>query len=190
MPIHFDDPAFRADALRAISSTMERINSVTSRLSLLRGRLDLHQTELDLNDVVTDVVSGLNGSADLAIDTSLSPLPKVSADRERVHSVVTNLLLNARDAIGNAGGSIRVETSSARNGAVISVADTGCGMSAEFLRDSLFRPFQTTKKEGIGIGMFQVKTIVEAHGGTIQVESEQGKGSTFRVIFPSIMTTE
>jgi signal transduction histidine kinase len=58
-------------------------------------------------------------------------------------------------------------------------------MSAEFLRHSLFRPFQTTKKEGIGIGMFQVKTIVEAHGGTIQVESEQGKGSTFRVALPT-----
>jgi putative PEP-CTERM system histidine kinase len=190
LPIHFDDPAFRADALRAISSTMERISSVTSRLSLLRGRLDLHLAALDLNTVVTDVVNGLNGSAGESIQTQLSPLPKISADRERLHSVVTNLVLNARDAVGTNGGTIAVETTVERNSAVLSVRDTGCGMSADFLRHSLFRPFQTTKKEGIGIGMFQVKTIVEAHGGTIQVESEQGKGSTFRVVFPTIPTTE
>jgi putative PEP-CTERM system histidine kinase len=189
LPIHFDDPAFRADALRAISGTMERINSVTSRLSLLRGRLDLRLAELDLNDVVTEIVKGLNATAGFKIETSLSPVPKISADRERIHSVITNLLLNARDAIGTAAGIITVRTSAAQNSAVVSVSDTGCGMTAEFLRHSLFRPFQTTKKEGIGIGMFQVKTIVEAHGGTIQVESEQGKGSTFHVVFPSIATT-
>jgi putative PEP-CTERM system histidine kinase len=189
MPIHFDDPAFRADALRAISSTMERISSVTSRLSLLRGRLDLQLAELDLNAVVTDVVNGLNGSTSRSIETTLSPVPKISADRERVQSVITNLLLNARDAIGSGGGTIAIATVAKPDGAVLSVSDTGCGMTSEFLRHSLFRPFQTTKKEGIGIGMFQVKTIVEAHGGTIQVESEEGKGSTFRVVFPSIATT-
>jgi signal transduction histidine kinase len=57
-------------------------------------------------------------------------------------------------------------------------------MSTEFLRDSLFRPFQTTKKKGLGIGMFQSRMIVEGHGGSIQVESEAGKGSTFRVSLP------
>ena len=189
LPIHFDDPAFRADALKAISSTMERISSVTSRLSLLRGRLDLQLANLDLNTVVADVVTCLNGTAGGSIETKLSPLPLISADRERVHSVITNLLLNAREAIGTSDGTISVETASISDGALLAVMDTGCGMSAEFLRHSLFRPFQTTKKEGIGIGMFQVKTIVEAHGGTIQVESEQGKGSTFRVVFPSITTT-
>lgn len=185
LPIHFDDPAFRADALRAISSTADRINSVTSRLSLLRGKLELHLVELDLNEVVTDAVEDLNGATAGSIRTSLAPLPKISADRERLHSVITNLLLNARDAVGTSG-TIAVETSQDREGATVSVSDTGCGMSAEFLRHSLFRPFQTTKKEGIGIGMFQVKTIVEAHGGTIQVESEEGKGSTFRVVLPTV----
>ena len=57
-------------------------------------------------------------------------------------------------------------------------------MSPEFLNRSLFRPFQTTKKSGLGIGMFQSKMIVEAHGGRIEVESELGKGTTFRVFLP------
>jgi signal transduction histidine kinase len=67
---------------------------------------------------------------------------------------------------------------------VLSVADNGCGMSPAFLKASLFRPFQSTKKTGLGIGMFQSRTIVEAHGGSIQVESETGKGTTFRVSLP------
>ena len=57
-------------------------------------------------------------------------------------------------------------------------------MSPDFLRDSLFRPFQTTKKKGLGIGMFQSKMIVEAHRGDIQVESEPGKGTRFGVTLP------
>jgi signal transduction histidine kinase len=67
---------------------------------------------------------------------------------------------------------------------VFSVRDNGCGISPEFLRRSLFRPFQTTKKTGIGIGMFHCKTIVDAHQGRIEVESQPGQGTTFRVLLP------
>jgi hypothetical protein len=58
-------------------------------------------------------------------------------------------------------------------------------MTAAFVRDSLFRPFQSTKSKGLGIGMFQSRMIVEAHGGAIQVESEVGAGTTFRVSLPA-----
>ena len=68
---------------------------------------------------------------------------------------------------------------------MLTVSDNGCGMSAAFLKESLFRPFQSTKKNGLGIGMFQSRMIVEAHGGSIQVESEAGKGTTFRVSLPA-----
>ena len=58
------------------------------------------------------------------------------------------------------------------------------GMSPTFLRESLFRPFQSTKKKGLGIGLFQAKMMIEAHGGRIQAESEPGRGTTFRVSLP------
>ena len=96
---------------------------------------------------------------------------------------MTNLVLNARDALGP-GGRIRVRTELVGGSVVLTVTDNGCGMSAAFLKDSLFRPFQSTKKKGLGIGMFQSRMIVEAHGGSIRVESETGKGSTFRVSLP------
>ena len=68
--------------------------------------------------------------------------------------------------------------------AVLSVRDTGCGMSPDFIHESLFRPFRSTKKTGMGIGLFQSKMIVEAHHGRIEVESKEGVGSTLRVYLP------
>ena len=97
--------------------------------------------------------------------------------------MITNLLLNARDALGPRG-EITIETSQRNSWAILSVVDNGCGMSPAFVKASLFRPFQTTKKKGLGIGMFQSKMIVEAHRGKIQVESEPGAGTTFRVMLP------
>jgi signal transduction histidine kinase len=67
---------------------------------------------------------------------------------------------------------------------MLSVVDNGCGMSPEFVRDSLFRPFQSTKQHGLGIGLFQLRTIVLAHGGSVHVDSEPGHGTTFRVTLP------
>ncbi len=99
--------------------------------------------------------------------------------------VVTNLVLNAAEAVAVHPAKSRFETSQGNGWAVLAVSDNGCGMSPEFLSRSLFRPFQTTKKKGLGIGMFQSKMIVEAHGGQIEVESQPGKGTTFRVLLPA-----
>jgi len=97
--------------------------------------------------------------------------------------VVTNLVLNAREAV-SAPGEVRIETSQNNGWAILTVSDNGCGMAPEFLDRSLFRPFQTTKQNGLGIGLFQSKMIVEAHQGRIHVESLPGKGTTFQVILP------
>jgi hypothetical protein len=97
--------------------------------------------------------------------------------------VFTNLLLNARDAV-DMNGRITVATTWQGDWVALSVSDNGCGMTEQFIKNSLFRPFRSTKKKGLGIGMFQSKTIVEAHHGKIQVESELGVGTTFRVMLP------
>ena len=92
-------------------------------------------------------------------------------------------MLNARDAVGPKGR-IFLHTEHVGRSVVLSVKDNGCGMSSAFLKNSLFRPFQSTKTKGLGIGMFQSRMIVEAHGGSIRVESEMGNGSTFWVSLP------
>jgi signal transduction histidine kinase len=107
----------------------------------------------------------------------------VKVDPAQIQTVITNLVLNANEALG-AAGQIKVGTNQRNGWVVLRVADNGCGMSPDFIQHSLFRPFQTTKKKGIGIGMFQCKMIVEAHGGRIEVDSEPGKGTEFRVLLP------
>jgi len=183
LPVHFDDPAFREDALRGISKTADRINQLIGRLSVLRQKLELKPAECDFNQLVAEALETLNGASEVELIKELNPLPKLLADREHLYSVVTNLLLNARDAVGPKGR-LTVRTDHGGSWVALSVADNGCGMSPAFLRDSLFRPFRTTKKKGLGIGMFQSKMIIEAHRGSIQVKSEVGVGTTFRVTLP------
>jgi putative PEP-CTERM system histidine kinase len=183
LPVHFDDPEFRQDALRGIGNTVGRINHLIARLGIFRQHLELKPVETDLNQLIRNALSGVEGTGGVEYVKDLRLVPKVMGDPEQLQSVLTNLLVNAREATA-AGGNIRVETGQHDGHAVVTVADSGCGMSAEFLKRSLFRPFQTTKKQGLGIGMFQTKMIVEAHRGTIQVESELAKGTTFRVLLP------
>ena len=89
--------------------------------------------------------------------------------------VVTNLVLNAKQAVSGKGR-VCIENTHRNGWVVLAVADNGCGMSAEFQQRSLFRPFQTTKKKGLGIGVFQSKMIVEAHGGQDRGRKRTGQG--------------
>lgn len=182
LPVHFDNPEFRRDALRSIGETSSRINQIIERLSSLRNKLELRAEELDLNVIIQETIGTIEGDG-VEVVTELQAVPPISADREQLRSVVTNLLLNARDALGGRGR-IEVRTAQRENCVTLAVEDNGAGMTPEFVRDSLFRPFKTTKKKGIGIGMFQTKIIVEAHGGSVRVKSELEKGTSIQVALP------
>jgi signal transduction histidine kinase len=118
------------------------------------------------------------------IQRDLQVVPELGLDREAMHSIVTNLVVNAREAMDN-GGNITVSTGMGNGKLVLTVADEGSGMSPEFVKNQLFRPFHSTKTKGLGIGMFQCKKIVEAHEGSITVESTPGKGTRFTILFPT-----
>jgi signal transduction histidine kinase len=148
---------------------------------LFRQKLELSPREIDLNKVLESTLGCLAGQ--VPIRTQFATLSLIRADEDQLQKVFTNLLLNAREALkGN--GEITLSTAQQNGWAIATVSDNGCGMSAEFLTHSLFRPFKTTKKGGIGIGMFQTKTIIEAHKGKIEVDSQPGRGTTFRVFLP------
>jgi putative PEP-CTERM system histidine kinase len=183
LPVHFDDPAFRQDALRGTAKTVAHINHLIERLGQLRHELKIKPEAADLNAVVAAVIGDLPLAAGITLARELRPLPKLWLDPEQMRKVVTNLVLNAREAVAR-DGQIAVQTNLNGGWAVLTVADNGCGMSPDFLKRSLFRAFQTSKKNGLGIGMFHSKMIVEAHQGRIEVESEPGQGTTFRVLLP------
>jgi putative PEP-CTERM system histidine kinase len=183
LPDHFDDPAFRRDAIRGIGNTARRIDGIIGRLNELKDRHELIRTETDLTDVVAEALDQIEGSPNVSIVRALEPVSAILGNREQLHSVVTNLVANARDAVGP-GGRVEVSTAQRPGAVILSVSDDGCGMSEEFVTYSLFRPFQSAKKSGLGIGLFQTRAIVQAHGGQIYVESEVGRGTTFTATFP------
>ena len=181
LPAHFDKPEFRKDLLETMAKSVDKIDTMTSRLSSISKGLELHPTDCDLNGLVEETLQNLDSTMKAELTDEL---PTIKLDREQIQKVLTNLILNAQDAAGE-GGHIRVTTSRENGWVLVAVEDDGCGMSEEFMTSSLFKPFQTTKKQGLGIGLFHSKKIVEAHGGRIEVESERGEGSTFRVLLPS-----
>ncbi len=183
LPVHFDNPEFREDALRIISNSVDKINDMCGQLSSLKNNLDLNLEETDLRDLVDRTVSNIDGFADGVLHTDLQNLPQVEIDPDQIQKIVVNFVINAGEAIGG-DGKIIVETRFKNDWAEVSVSDNGCGMTEEFMENSLFRPFQTTKKKGLGIGLFQCRKIAEAHRGKIDVESKKGEGSTFRLLLP------
>ena len=183
LPVHHDNPEFRTDAIRTISQSVDKVNALCSRLLMLSQKLEIRPAQADLNELVRATLAGLDGHFRAQVTSELGEVPPVALDAEQIRKVLENLLLNANDAVAE-GGRIGVSTGFRDGWAEIAVSDDGCGMSAEFIEKRLFRPFQTTKKQGMGIGLFHSRTIVEAHGGRLEVASAEGKGSTFRVFIP------
>lgn len=188
LPNHYDDPDFRTGALRAMSQGVERIDRMLGNLSQISQSLALQTAETDLNDLVRSTLAELNGSVKSTLVCDMRPVHKLLLDARQFQKVLVNLLLNAEEAVGGRreaeGGEIRIETGMRNGSVVLSVSDNGCGISPTFMAQSLFQPFRTTKRRGLGIGLFHSKQIVEAHHGWIEVDSEEGNGTTFRIILP------
>ncbi len=175
-----------ADEIRKAAA---RAASLTAQLLAFSRRQMLQPRVLDLNAVVSDMNMLLRRliGEDVELITLLDPaVGFVRADPTQVEQVIVNLAVNARDAMPN-GGSITIETSdvATEEGEFVELcmADTGIGMT-ESERQQLFDPFFTTKEGGTGLGLATVYGIVEQSGGTIEVESAPGMGSSFRIRLP------
>jgi len=114
----------------------------------------------------------------------------LTMDGDRMCSVIENLIHNAQDATPD-DGEVRVTLDSDEDRVEILVEDTGCGMDTAFVRDRLFRPFDTTKGDtGMGIGAYECKEYVSSLGGEIRVESQPGEGTSMRVVLPLTAATQ
>ena len=180
---HFDDPEFQRDAVRTLGRTVDRMKGLLGRLSSSPDAAHLQRGPVDLAALALEASVPLAKNPKIELVQQLAPLPPLSADAGALLRVIENLVSNAVQAL-EGPGTITLKTYESGGCAVLAVADTGCGMSEEFMRKSLFSPFRTTKKHGWGIGLYQTKGIVEAHGGTIEVSSKEGAGTTFYVGLP------
>ncbi|MBP1714223.1 MAG: histidine kinase [Deltaproteobacteria bacterium] len=183
MEAHFESPEFRKNALAVLERSLNKIKNMCSRLSLLSQGFEMKKERVDLNRLMNETLKTYDGALKGKIIRSLLLSQEISAGHEPILKALTNLILNANEAL-NPGGEIRIETGQKNGWVVLSVADNGCGMSKEFIKKPLFRPFKTTKKQGMGIGLFHFKIIAEAHGGKIEVENEKKVGTKSRVLLP------
>ena len=175
---YIDDPDFQEDMLETVGNTVKNMKGLIARLKNVKEKPELVIATADLDKIVND-----------AVETAASPFEvsgesiRVAVDEEEIYKVILNLLVNAVEATAQ-GRAVRVTYGRREHYAFVEVKDFGCGMSPEFMDEKLFKPFETTKKHGFGIGLYQCKQIVESHGGTIDVRSQEGVGTTFILHLP------
>ena len=174
------------ESVEEIKSAAHRAAELTRQMLAYSGRADLTVQPVNLSNVASDMASLLGSviSKKATVRYDLAPgLPLVEGDATQIGQVVMNLITNASDALGENAGEIVLSTGVDGGSVFVQVSDTGHGMDAETVQ-RVFDPFFTTKFTGRGLGLASVQGIVRGHGGTIQVTSKPGVGSTFRVLFP------
>lgn len=166
-----------------IDAQTDYMNKIVSDLQDYSRNIKPTREEADLEALIGDVVSSVDIHGDVDVSIVLDDgLPDISVDETLMKRLFTNLVLNAVQAMPD-GGSLSIRGSLQGDDVVISVEDTGVGIREENL-DEIFKPLFTSKAKGTGFGLPVCKRIVDAHGGTISVESEEGVGSTFKVKLP------
>ncbi len=196
------EPAY--NFTKQIKKASDRATALTRQLLAFSRRQILQPKNIDLNALVTEMgvlLKRLIGE-DIELSTVLNPeIGAIKADRSQMEQVLMNLAVNARDAMPD-GGQLIIETSKVTldaqfewhhsgllkgNYVVLSITDTGIGMDEE-TKEHVFEPFFTTKEKakGTGLGLATVYGIVKQSGGHIWVDSEKGKGTTFKIYLPMI----
>ncbi|MBH1992975.1 MAG: PEP-CTERM system histidine kinase PrsK, partial [Sphingomonadaceae bacterium] len=177
---HADNPEFRADMVLTLKESVSKMNDMLARLSQHnKGRAE-EPRAIALRDLVDQVARTrarqhpvqVRGDAPLAL-----------ADPARVEQILTHLLQNAIDASAP-DSPVEMHLSSDATSVLVDIMDRGRGMSAEYIRRELFKPFSSSKVGGFGIGAFEARTLAQAMGGRIDVESKAGVGSRFTLRLP------
>jgi putative PEP-CTERM system histidine kinase len=178
---HADNPEFRADMIVTLQNSTARMNDLLARLSQHnKARIQdpqplaaIHAVEAVVRTkrALHPIVMG--GNADLML----------LADPQRLEQVLSHLVQNAIEASPKTEPVV-IDLASNAQEAIIAIVDKGAGMSAAFVRESLFKPFASTKETGFGIGAYEARSLVAAMNGRIEVSSREGKGSRFSVILP------
>ncbi len=188
---HMHNPAFREQAIDDIGSVVEKMDRQILKLTAIRRGEEMSPTVTDLHWILDGAVarSGAELRPGIRVDRNYGSLPALTADPTLLDRVVSNLVTNAIEAMPE-GGVLTLETEDVKESpggqrwAVIRVRDTGVGMSGTFLRHRLFQPFATTKNKGWGLGLYQCRSIIEAHGGRLTASSEEGSGTEFTIRLP------
>jgi signal transduction histidine kinase len=194
---HYGDPEFKKLVQSLLHSTVERLEAIAGRYEAHQDAI-LVKVALNPNDILGVVareasariprLRGVAGGHPPKLAVSLGAPPEIWGDPDYLKEAVANFVDNALEAAGS-GGKVLLRSMAAgarsRPRARVEIIDNGAGMTPEFLRDRLARPFETTKPDGVGLGLFTASQIVRYHGGTLRVLSQPGGGTIIRLSFPA-----
>jgi signal transduction histidine kinase len=170
--------------LDMISSEVRNSEKIVSDLLDLSRTKPAERERVEVSELIVQVLDRHNPPEEVQVSTEIGPdLPSVFVDPSQIGQVLDNLLTNAYQAMPE-GGKLSIEAKVEEDRLLVSITDTGTGISQENI-EGLFEPLFTTKARGTGLGLAVCKNLVEANGGSIEVESQEGKGSTFTVILPT-----
>ncbi|HTI79176.1 MAG TPA: XrtA/PEP-CTERM system histidine kinase PrsK [Acetobacteraceae bacterium] len=182
--VHADNPEFQRDMLATVRASVGKITRLLTRLQASRQERShslIHPVQR-LRDIIAATRQISAAALDLSADGSNSG---VAMDPEAFDAVVQHLLNNAIEASGNAR-TVRLMLRNEALSVVVDIVDEGPGMTPEFIRDELFRPFSTTKGGGHGIGAYQARELLRAAGGDLLVLSRRPGGTTMRLLLPAV----
>ncbi len=181
----FNREGFREDAMRTLSETVNNLQGLVSKLSDPRTPTKRIREKSNLTQLCERVLNRTAAQAanKYQLSTQFMPELNVNVDGKAIERVIENLVINALEAMPN-GGALRVSTRQDNGNAIVAIADSGKGMTEDFVRERLFHPFATTKKKGIGLGLYSCREVVEQHGGRIDVSSKVDVGTEFRIVLP------
>lgn len=178
---HADNPDFRADMLVTLRNSAEKLEALLERLGRYRTQGRDAPVPVNLQDVLPAIAARYASLHEVVV-VDRAPCA-VLADREGLEQALTHLVHNAVEASPPATP-VFLDLRRSGGDAVIEVVDSGSGMTREFIRTSLFRPFHSTKSGGFGIGAYEARELVHAMGGRLDVESREGLGTRFQIRLP------
>lgn len=181
----FDREGFKEDAMRTLSDSVNNLQNLVAKLSDPRTPTKRVRERSNISHLVERVIqrTAAQAAGKYKVSSELTPDIFAVVDGKAVERVIENLVINALEAMPE-GGALRVTTWQDNGAAFVSVSDSGKGMTEEFMRERLFHPFATTKKKGIGLGLYSCRDIIEQHGGRIDVASKVSVGTEFKIILP------
>ena len=179
---HRDNPEFQDDMLDTVNNAVDKMKRLLMQLRAGATPAD-EPTPVDLQDVVLSALRAKSPLVPRPIVLVDAPGIRTLAHRERLDRVVGHLLQNAAEATPP-NGCIEVRVRAKDESAIIEVQDTGVGMSEDFIRSRLFKPFESTKKNGMGIGIYESREYIRELGGRLDVESRETEGTRFSISLP------
>lgn len=185
--LHSENPEFRADMLVTLRNSADKLNALLARLSRYGSMSVSGLSPVRADHVAARVVQHFAGLHPVSLIDSEDC--EVSGDAESLEQILLHLVQNAVDA-STSDSPVMVRVSTDSLSGVIEVVDSGSGMSAEFIRSRLFKPFDSTKAGGFGIGAYEARELVRAMGARLEVESREGLGSRFVIHLPLAISAD